>query len=581
MIPFSARQNNMGGMTGAMSPDAGFPKMVKKPACPLWWSVLPSLQNKRILRIAAEGPAADVFQIFQPLVIDCSGYPPDGRTEAGYSSVFHSQGSHSLEHADIILMDDPDCLLAWLELMGHHDFWKWILAKLKPTGSLLLCFPENGFWGYCRRYNILRSLPTASFSSFAWYLADPSSVKPLSIFPVTGGSQLIGRLARVSEDFSLWQLLKKRIIEKIRKTIFALSSIYNPLRSLILVATADIHGETVLDGLVRKSYGALGSDQHTLGGPHALVHVTCKEGQRHLLFVYNGLARSLDMVIKVGVSEETKGQDVLYEYANLQAIERCSVAFDSRGIDIPKPIYRENPGSIAVTAQSGLRGIGVDRIVRGLASGLEEKRAHIFFQELFSFLTRLNTALRSVPLVDCSRVKKEYFENYLNLPISFAEKEEGLVLSYPQHGDLATVNILWNMDASRWGVVDWEWMACRYTAHFDLFSCLTSMNLRCDQQSAKTEAWDESRFESFCDTFFRASPFTVLLRELVARYCDETDSTQHLLRQGLIGYLLIQCNKYRMHYDLPAYLALHEKMLRYAVMHGDSFVLNSMSSHAR
>ena len=169
-------------------------------------------------------------------------------------------------------------------------------------------------------------------------------------------------------------------------------------------------------------------------------------------------------------------------------------------------------------------------------------------------------------------IQGAYFENYLGIELGWDDAAHCQRSHEVQHGDWTPGNILLDESTSRWGILDWEWVATGYPPLLDFFSFFTAVRFM--ENSAGIVNEDQRHYQSFIDTYFRRNWFSEMMMEMLSSYCRHERLSSESVFDNLAAYLVFKCNKYRLYSCLPPYQALYEKMLVYAATHKMSCVFN-------
>ena len=239
---------------------------------------------------------------------------------------------------------------------------------------------------------------------------------------------------------------------------------------------------------------------------------------------------------------------------------------------VPHPIDYLGTPARECAIQSAVPGRSVSAILKQQMYRGDRKGVCRVLEEL----THVNLSMRETCSLAIGHALHEiqgaYFENYLGIELGWDSSALWQRSDQVQHGDWTPGNILLDEGTNRWGILDWEWMATGYPLLFDLFSFFTAV--RFVDTDARIRKEGDRHYESFIDTYFSRNWFSEKMMEMIESYCRHVQLGGESIFCNLTAYLVFKCNKYRLHYHLPAYKALYEKMLVYAATHKMSFVFN-------
>jgi hypothetical protein len=535
-----------------------------------WLNLLPDIYNKKVLKIGTQ-KIGNIIAIayFNPESLTCVG---SNVIKTKNLSIKYYQKIDDLPPTafDVIIFDEPKYLTSF----DSFSSIKGLLIKasqiLKDEGILLLCFPENPMLSLKYRYWIKKIFPYTAFSCSNFFFCDPSAEYPSLIIPYAKKTRCMAGTFPNIQDRAFATV--QRIKNMFKNIILRTTKIYYPFGGLILIAGKSIQGITNNETLLEISRTIpLGQSWHERNSKNLFMTFMAKKA-KHIVFIHDPITLELRSVVKIGIPSANHMGRVREEHQSLQVLSYCKSLLEKGHITIPAPLAFVSSAQKEIGVQSVVPGTASDWMIRQFIRRKQRNAVLNVLDELTNIQIHLQeTCTRRI--TNFTRyIDKAYFVNYLNLPLDCKTDDIALQTNDIQHGDFTLINIYRDSRASKWGILDWEWMARGYPPLFDLFSLSTSIPFKESRNTHDNEL--DNSYLSFIDTYFYKSWFSNHLRSIVSSYCDYFHYDKQFIFSYFIAHLLLQCNKYRLFYNSPKYQQLFEKMLRYSIRHKGEFALS-------
>lgn len=534
-----------------------------------WVNLLVDLKDKNILKVGTRRPSHIYFLSQQGCKqITCIGPINDNlqRLAVTWRRSVEEVPSGS---QDVAVFDERESFDSLRSKAQFRATIGKIVDALNPGGVLLLCLPQ-GLNRLRFRYWLAEVIALGKFDLHRYYFGVtpgrcPSRLISYSESPAWATTYL-SQYEKTAAP-SPWTMVK----QVVKRAVYPILRTYNPRVALVVVARKpagqEHEGTLGLGDKVKNLLFPERQHDESLG----LVLSTRPYDGGQTVFVHDSRTSQLLAIARASPDANDPSDLSRRRFENLTLLSSLAGTLSEKGVAVPELVYADVFGPMTLYIQRGLKGTQlmelVDRslwhddrasLVRLVNSALD---IQIFIQD------RLTRHLGS----RARKIDACYFENYLNLPLgnypASSERPRGGV----QHGDFAPINILYDRSQKRWGVVDWEWMYAGYPPLFDVFSFLCPVGLTANQR--RRAGPHAQGMGPFINTFFGETWFSGIMRERVARYCDNFEIPRQHVYWFFLSYLLFQCGKYRrVIVSLPEFLSAYEERLKYSVSHRERFV---------
>jgi len=524
-----------------------------------WLNLLPDLQRKKVLKIGTD--STDIIKIisYSNLAsLSCIGVPQVELKDI--VNKFYLNEENIGEKFDVVIFDE---VMSIDPVNNISDFLYKIKGLLNETGVLLVCCPD-GWRNLKYRYFIRKVLQIKSKGFVKYFICNPSSAAPYSIIPyINDKIWLTYNYPNIEEETYNKKIAFK---ESIKKYIFRIIGMYNPLSGLIIVLnnvdiTENIHEKKQINNA--NEYINDGTKEMD---PLVKICIAYRYTNKHYLFSYGQHDKKLRSMKKIEFNPYESGNDLEREYKNLLLFKEHIEIFGNNGIEIPLSVYFNELSDRHESSMTVVKGMSLKYLVdknmcqKNNKDVIDLLNKATDMQICFQKLTENN--LKEV-IYD---LDPEYFLNYLGLDFGDINIEGGCI----QHCDLAANNIHLDIEANRWGIIDWEGLTQGMPAMLDLFSMFTSFRFTIGNKKYKD--FKEKYYDAIIDTYFSSNWISKCILINLKKYCLAYKIPEKNIYGYFVLFLMFQSNKFRI-YKVHDYQLLFEDMLRYTVENKHKFIV--------
>ena len=533
-----------------------------------WLNLLPPLSGLDVLKLGTKR-ADNLKSIFNsnPRSISLIGEKTDGMN--GYPVTVYDTLDGIVDGLyDLIILDEVEYLASiWTKRYVRSLLTK-VYDHLKADGSLFICFPAD-FW---KHLWIKGALTSIGFREVNHYLCTPSSEYPLTIIPFSENPSwatdyICGSYQ--TENGQIFSIFKAFV----KRTLFRLTRVNSPLWGVLAIArkeTDNISPKGInLSARIRQVMGQISGN----GANIAMVYSTKRYDAKQVVLIFNSSNSEMMAVGKVCREKMFGSERIAQECENTRIVSSMRDLFERRRIIVPNLLHSEVFDKTTLFIESVLKGIPLIHVVGQTFAKDDRVNLMKFVKSIVEIQGFIQAEISRLHQYKIRVIGKEYFQNYMGVPDDLLNETVWNLSDRKQvqHGDFTGVNIFLDDMNGTWGVIDWAGLGAGYPPLFDLFSLLRSLGYRERQDASQNEF--QRYFDSFVDSFFRDNWFTRFEAGLVESYCRSYGVDYKNIFIYFLGYLLFQCNKYRLDYNLPEFQGNYEQMLEYSVRNRSRFAL--------
>ncbi|MBT3386582.1 MAG: hypothetical protein HN417_01480 [Desulfobacula sp.] len=525
------------------------------PSQAAWLSLLPGLEDKVVCIIGD-----DTYNLVEILKrcgchhVECIGLEP----------LVISDLRIGLYDISVILPDRLSSIKALAKIL---------IRSLRPDGILLIG-TSNTLSVKMVDMKLSRSLEKVGFNSIEPFICTPSFNNPLDIFPVGKNDDFNKIVFRQFRDKCfLNRNIKSLVKDAIKYLLFITRGWINPSFGMLLICRKRKTGYWDFQELLETKCLGRRAELHKR-------RFLITWHSKHFVGKHVGLAyqiqnkkEPLEIVIKKSNFSYHRAGALNEEHTHLKTFCEHEAFFNETGIAIPKPVCKkESKGLNILTVETAVMGTPLKKL--GLNKQVNFKQYQTIVDGLINCQINFQVYFSKVLDKNCRTVPDICFENSAGFECDLYEDISRIsdYQRFAQHGDYTDVNLFYQFDTKRYGIIDWEWFSRGLPPLFDLFHFFLSIGFTRQDSSYQNE------LTSFADTFFSKNWFSDYIEKKVMEYIDRFKLEIDSVYPFFMDFLLFLHNKYYLFYNFPFYLNLHRKMIVHAVNNKETFFMNQVTA---
>lgn len=534
-----------------------------------WLSILPSLQDKHILKFGTKR----IENIKSLIYSDCQSLTCIGPQEFDFSapSLTSTNTTERLEKGkfDLCLIDEADFFQDVHSVLKLNKILKTIFELLDESGLLLMGLP-NGLRPLGAKLFVKKVLNYVGFRGLDSYFCLPSFYNPKIIFPYSNDRKYT--TSEITKTYFKDMNVETIFSDTIKYLLMKTTAMFNPFVGILLVAWKST--QEVTKGTTGEYFLNYSFEKERFHNEYPYTIWLAKgPKQVGLMYSMDGDKKLLRAVCKKSNVKYHHSDVIKREYESLVLLSSYEKEFTDKNIAVPQPLcFGEKMGDVFLL-ESALPGDSLVNYRRYLNRSVFTSNHMSLLEEVVSIQIFLQSFLTRKIRDQIPEISKAYFENSLDAPcpeFSNIKRIEDY-RSFAQHGDYTAENILFNKVDKKWSIIDWEWLASGYPHLFDLFYLFTSMEYR--QNRIPKQRYLDHYFDSFKDTFFEKNQFSDYVKHVVKGYSEQFDLDYGKIFDYFLDFLLFHYNKYCLAYIAPAYAEVYKNMLLFALRNKKRFIL--------